>query len=390
MARVKNAGKKGKQNKSQTETRTQQPKTPEELLADLVARIRENATAQDKFIQLTNDLKKVGPGLSLTGLERVYKQPEKSDFVYSLEHRVAAPSAGLDKILGHLGTSLAGQRLKNDIVDLTNYSQHLVVRPPVQREVVPEKHFNPTDISDLARRIKESRTAAKEEKANASPRKKRAQRRKSPTGVTVARTPRVAVDRLLANVETLSDVLRRLSEKQQGLDLTSVTFEESSEGLVAVGARVFRIRHKSKRAVVDYAGGHLSAETPEVLETVLRRVSVSDADVSALVSSLRTKLSQEQQVVEKAKAQGNKAQGGKSQGNKAQGGKAQGNKAQGNKQGKTTTQPEAQEEKPVAEKKPAKKVAEKQAPVKKVAEPRNSPKVTKAKTRAVKPRTSHE
>lgn len=365
MARAKNAGKKGKQNKTQTETRTQQPKTPEELLAELVARIRENASLQDKFIQLTNDLKKVGPGLSLTGLERVYKQPEKSDFVYSLEHRVAAPSAGLDKILGHLGTSLAGQRLKNDIVDLTNYQQHLVVRPPIQREVLPEKNFSTVDISDLARRIKESRVAAKEEKANATPRKKRAQRRKSHTGVQVPRSPRVSVERLLANATTLSDVLRRLAERQQGLDLTSVTFEESADGLVAVGARPFRIRHKSRRAVVEYAGGHLSAETPEGLETVLRRVGVPEADVTTLVGSLRTQLasSTEEQPKEVVKKQEKKEK-----------------KPQEKVQDKKVVKPK--EEKKVSQ--PATKTS------KKAAEPRNSPKVTKAKTRAVKPRTSHE
>jgi hypothetical protein len=362
MARGKNAGKKGKQQKTQTETRTQQPKTPEELLNDLVARIRENASLQDKFIQLTNDLKKVGPGLSLTGLERVYKQPEKSDFVYSLEHRVASSSAGLDKILGLLGTSLAGQRIKNDIIDLTNYQQHLVVRPPIQREVVPEKNFSTVDISDLARRIKESKTAAKEEKANATPRKKRAQRRKSHTGVKVARTPRITVDRILANVNTLSDLLRKLSEKQQGLDVTGITFEESSEGLVAVGARPFRIRHKSRRAVVEYGGGHLSAETPEQLETVLRRVNLPETDVNTLVNSLRNQLTTTA-VVDAPKQEKEE-------------------KPKKIVEKKQEKKPEKQE------KKPEKKVVEK--PAKKTAEPRNSPKVTKAKTRNVKPRTSHE
>ena len=311
-------------------------------------------------------MKKVGPGLSLTGLERVYKQPEKSDFVYSLEHRVAAPSAGLDKVLGLLGTSLAGQRLKNDIVDLTNYQQHLVVRPPVQREVVPEKNFSTVDISDLARRIKESKTAAKEEKANATPRKKRAQRRKSNTGVKVPRSPRVTVDRVLANLETLSDVLRKLAERQQGVDVTEVSFEESSEGLVAVGARPFRIRHKSKRAVVEYAGGHLSAETPEQLETVLRRVGVPDADVNTLVASLRTQVAPAVEQVKEEKP-----------------------KVQEKKQEKVQEKAKVEKKQEKTQAKPEKKVAEK--PAKKTAEPtRTSPKVTKAKTRAVKPRTSHE
>jgi hypothetical protein len=357
MARAKNAGKKGKQNKNQTETRTQQPKTQEELLAELVARIRENATAQDKFIQLSDELKKVGPGLSLTGLERVYKQPEKSDFVYSLEHRVAAHSAGLDKILGHLGTSLAGQRLKNDIIDLTNYQQHLVVRPPVQREQIPEKNFSTTDISDLARRIKESKTAAKEEKVNGSPRKKRAQRRKSHTGVKVAQNSRVALDRVLATLNNVSDVLRQLSERQQGLDVTGVTFEETPEGLFALGARPFRIRHKTKRAFVEYTGGHLSAETPEQLETVLRRVGVSDADLTQLVTSLRTQLQPSESAREEPVVQEKK---------------------------------KVQKAQPKEQKKQETAKPEKKTTLAKKAEPKASPKVTKAKTRTVKPRTSHE
>jgi hypothetical protein len=376
MTRGKNAGKKGKQNKNQTETRTQQPKTSEEILSELVARIKENATSQDKFIQLSSDLKKVGPGLSLTGLERVYKQPEKSDFVYSLEHRVAGPTSAMDKVLGLLGSSMAGQRLKNDIVDLTNYQSHLVVRPPVQRELLPEKHFSSSDISDLARRIKETKNAVKEEKANASPRKKRAQRRKSNTGVKVARTPRVSVDRLLATSANLSEVLQKLSERQQGLDLSLVTFEDSTEGLLALGARPFRIRHKSKRPVLQYSGGHLTTETTEQLETVLRKVGVPEADLKTLVESHRNQL---QQLSQSEAPKNNQVKEQPKEKPKA----------------KELVKEEPKEKQAKTSKKVQPKVNEKQGKKpsktsKKQAEPRNSPKVTKAKTRAVKPRTSHE
>jgi hypothetical protein len=367
MARVKNAGRKAKQGNTKTETRTQQPRTPEEQLNELVQRIRENATAQDRFIQVSSDLKKVGPGLSLTGLERVYKQPEKSDFVYSLEHRVAGPSTALDQILGKLGASLAGQRLKNDIVDLTNYSSHLVVRPPVQREPLPElKLYSSTDISDLARRIKESRVAAKEEKANASPKKKRALRRKSPTGVQVARTPRVTVDRLLATSESLAETLRRLAEKQQGLDLTSVTFEESPEGLMMVGGRAFRVKHKSSRVLVQHGSGHLTATTVELFEQAVRRLGLSDADT--LVQNFR---SQSETPAEKKVAP--KAQKVKEEVVE---------KTQAKPKAATKAAPKAQK---ASEAQPKGK----QAKATKKAE-RQSPKVTKAKTRAVKPRTSHE
>ena len=83
MTRTK-AAKKG-QTTTNTETRTgtvQPPKTQDEVLVELASKVKENAEKSEKYIQLNEQLKKVGPGLTLLGLQRVYSLPDRSDFVY--------------------------------------------------------------------------------------------------------------------------------------------------------------------------------------------------------------------------------------------------------------------------------------------------------------------
>lgn len=342
MPRNKTAGKKGK---TQTETRTgapEEPKTQDQLIDELVTKIKENVqNGGGKYIQVSDAFKKVGPGLTLSGLQRVYKQPEKSDFIYTREFLFAGSTRVVDQILGKLGSSVAGQRLKNDIVDVTNYQDHLVVRV-VNRAPVADVLITHDKMSELVKFVKQSRTAVKEEKG--TPKKKKAQRRKSPTGVKVARSPRIAVERLSGTVSAIQEVIRRLSEKQLGLDVSNVTFEDTTDGLIVSGGRAFKVRSnpKSKRVIVDYSGGHISAGSSSGLETFLRRIGHSDDDVKTVVDAFVSK-----QPVGEVK-----------------------------EEKKEATKTETKTDVPVKKSKKS--------------ELRGSPKVTKAKTKTVKPRTSNE
>jgi len=338
MPQNKTAGKKGK---SQTETRTgapDVPKTQEQLIDELVNKIKENViNGGGKYIQVSDAFKKIGPGLTLTGLERVYKQPQKSDFLYSREFLFAGSTRVVDELLGKLGSSVAGQRLKNDIIDITNYQDHLVVRV-VNRVPQSDVLITHDKMSELVKLVKQSRTTVKEEKG--TPKKKKAQRRKSPADVKVARGPRIVVERLSGKVSSFAEVLHKLSEKQLGLDVSNVSYEETTDGLVVSGARAFKVRSnpKSKRIVVEYGGGHLSSGDSSVLETLLRKIGHSEDEVKSVVEAFLSKRPVE----------------------------------------------EVKEEK--------KEVSNSEAPAKKSkkSELRGSPKVTKAKTKTVKPRTSNE
>jgi hypothetical protein len=240
-----------------------------------------------------------------------------------------------------LGSSVSAQRAKDDIVDATNHEQHLVIRPP--KPPVAEVLISYDKMSELVRLVRQNRTTVKEDKG--TPKKKRAQRRKSHTGVQVA--PRIVVDRLTATLSSIADVVRQLSERQLGLDVTNITFEESAEGLVAVGGRTGRSspNPRSKRLSVEYNGGHLLSETSGALESFLRRIGHTDSEVGPLLTSFTSKQSN----VVKTEA-------------------------------------------PVKAKEVKQQVSEvKKADAKsKKSELRGSPKVSKAKTRTVKPRTSNE
>jgi hypothetical protein len=360
MPRPKIAAKKGKTQASekvgpQTETRTgapDVPKTQEQLIDELVAKIKENVEKGGKFIQVSDAFKKVGPGLALTGLQRVYKQPEKADFLYSQEFKFAGPTAVVEQLLGKLGTSVASQREKNDIVDASNHENYLVIRP--QKPAVAEVVISHDKMSELVKLMRQNRTAVKEEKG--SPKKKRAQRRKSHTGVQVA--PRIVVDRLTATLASIADVVRQLSERQLGLDVTNVTFEDAADGLVAVGGRTGKSvpNYRVKRVSVEYSGGHLLSETSSALESFLRRIGHSDAEVAPLLNSFSTaletaKTESKKEVVEKPKPKVKQVP-------------------------KTVVAPGKEE---VVEKKAESKT-----------KLRSPPKMTKAKTRTVKPRTSNE
>lgn len=364
MPRPKIVAKKGKtQAKSQTETRTgtpDVPKTQEQIIDELVTRIKENVENGGKYIQVSDTFKKVGPGLALTGLQRVYKQPGKTDFIYTQEFRFAGMTSVVETLLGKLGTSVSAQRAKNDIVDASNHEEHLVIRPP--KPVVADVVISYDKMSELVRLMRQTRTAVKEEKG--SPKKKRAQRRKSHTGVQVL--PRIVVDRLTGNVSSIADVIRQLAERQLGLDVTNVTFEESGDGLVVVGGRSGRSvpNPRSKRVSIEYSGGHLLSETSVILESFLRRIGHNDSEVTPLLASFTSNQSSSEVVkpeVKEAPVKEVKP-----------------------KEVKAKTQKNVE----VAEgKKPETKKVEGNS---KKSELRGSPKVTKAKTRSVKPRTSNE
>jgi hypothetical protein len=375
MPRPKIAAKKGKTQATekmgaQTETRTgtpDAPKTQEQLIDELVAKIKENVEKGGKFIQVSDTFRKVGPGLSLTGLQRVYKQPEKADFLYTQQYKFAGSTPIVEQLLSKFGTSVAAQREKNDIVDVANHQNHLVVRPP--QPAVAEIVISHDKMSELVKLMRQNRTAVKEEKG--SPKKKRAQRRKSHTGVHVA--PRIVVDRLTATLASIADVVRQLSERQLGLDVTHVTFEDAADGLVAVGGRTGRTvpNPRSKRVSVEYSGGHLLSETSSSLEAFLRKIGHSDAEVTPLLTAFSTAL-------ETSKV--SKTDAGKTEA-KSEGADKPKAKPKAKQAPKTVVAPgkEEVEEKVVDSKKPETK-----------SKLRSPPKVTKAKTRTVKPRTSNE
>jgi hypothetical protein len=374
MPRQKIAAKKGKtQAKTQTETRTgapDVPKTQDQLIDELVAKIKENVENGGKYIQVSDTFKKVGPGLALTGLQRVYKQPEKSDFIYTQEFKFAGSTAVVEQLLGKLGSSVAAQRAKNDIVDASNHEEHLVVRPakPAGADVL----ISYDKMSELVKLMKQNRTVVKEEKG--SPKRKRAQRRKSHTGVQVA--PRINVNRLTATLISIADVVRQLSERQLGLDVTDVTFEDAADGLVAVGARSGRsVPHpKSKRVSVEYSGGHLLSETSAALEAFLRRIGHSDTEVAPVLEAftaasekLKAQAPKEEKKTEEVKPQAKSQPKGQA--------KAKPKAKQSAKAVVAPGKEEVEEEKPKKESK---------------SKVKSPPKVTKAKTRTVKPRTSNE
>jgi hypothetical protein len=336
-------------------------KTESDVLNELVVRIRENVTQEGKFIQVDKDLKKVGPGLSLSGLYRVYKHPERSDFVYTQEFRFAGPSVAVDKILAVLGTSLAGQRLKNDIVDSINYENFVVTRVQKERAPAVDTLFTHDQISKLAQFFKTNKQAIKKEER--TPKKKRAQRRKSVTGVQVVKNALVDVFRLSGSVASISEIVKQLASKQQGLDVSALTFEDTPEGLSVVGGRSFKIKARSKRRIVEYSGGHLSSETQEALETFLRRIGHSDVEIQPILDAFTA--TQSAPVLAAAPAAEPVAA-------------SVSESVTGSSTAKKTKKTESGVTKTAEAKKESKATA------------RTSPKVTKAKTRVVKPRTSNE
>lgn len=363
MPRQKQAKAKG-QRKTQTEIRTATAAPSEaNSVQDLVSLIRENVTQQGKFIQIDKDLKKIGPGLSLSGLQRVYKHPERSDFVYTQEFRFAGPSAQVDKVLGELGSSLAGQRIKNDIVDATNYESFIVARVPKEKAPAVEILFTHDQISKLAQFVKTHKQEAKKDDKT-TPKKKKAQRRKSPVG-HIVKKDEVDVFRITGTVQAIGDLIKGLNQSQKGLDVSTITYDESTEGLKLLGSRTFKVSAKSSRKPIPYAEGYIYSQTKESLEEFLQKIGHSSEEVKAVVDLFETK----PQAPKEAKEEGKAKEAPKPKEVKAKEAKAK----------EVKPAPKAVAKKADEEKKKSKKADAKQ-----------SPKVTKAKTRTVKPRTSNE
>jgi len=354
------------QRKTQTEIRTGATQTESEIIQDLVVLIRENVSQLGKFVQIDKDLKKVGPGLSLSGLQRVYKHPERSDFVYTQEFRFAGPSAQVDKVLAALGTSLAGQRIKNDIIDATNYESFVVARVPREKAPAVEVLFTHDQISKIAQFVKSNKQETKKEDRT-TPKKKKAQRRKSPVG-HITKKDEVDVFRITGTIESITEIIKLLNKTQKGLDVSTLTFEDSDDGLKLVGARTFKVSAKSTRKPIPYSGGYIYAQTRQSLEEFLQKIGHTSEQVKEVSDLFEEKVVQpvEKKEVEKKPAE----------------------KKQPEKKADKKPAEKKQPEKKPAEKKP--KQPEKKADKKHAEKKQTEVTVTKAKTRAVKPRTSNE
>ena len=352
MARTKPAVKKGR-------TSPKVEKTAEDTMKELVDKIKANASeSTDKYIQLNDQGKKVGPGITLAGLPRIYKNSEKNDFIFVNEFRLAGPSSAVDKVLAQLGSSVSAQRLKNGLIDATNFESHLVEKEVQAKEVKPEAVYTMDKIADLAKRIKDHRVADKKPQEG-SLKKKKASRTKTNTGIQTKTGPQIPVDKIPATVEAMEELLKKLAEKQLGLDVTSARLEEG----VVLGCRSFRVSSKSKRIPIPYRNGHVSADGRETLEKFFGALGHSDAEVKNLLKGLPKK-----ETVKEGK-QEVKEEKGQEKGQEKDTKKGQEKDTKKGKESKTTLKPKKggakeKEEKPVE--------------------------VSKAKTRAVKPRTSNE
>lgn len=356
MARTKQATKKGikkgtESKKAETrvaekKTEGNQPKTQDQIIDQLVAKIKQNLTVPDsKFVQVNENFKKVGPGLSLSGFLRLYKQADKTNFIGIPEYKIAGPTEVVDKILVALGTSLETLRAnEGGVIDVDNHESYVVARLPQKDETVASILITSDKIAEIAKFVKTNKVANKKEEGEHTPKKKKAQRRKSPTGVKIEKSPRISVDPLNhLTYDGLVDLLKRLTEKQEGLDVSTITISREGEQVNVLGAKLFKIKagSKSKRVLLDGALRGLASESAGSLSLLLKELGQSDADIKPHLDKFKP-VAKKEEVKEKAK-----------------------------------------EVKAKEEPKATKKVSKKE-PVAAAAE------VTKAKTRDVKPRTSKD
>lgn len=289
MARTKQNNKKVKETKN-AETRVAEtkvdekaeakPKTQEEIIQQLVSKVRENLTVADsKYVQVNENFKKVGPGLSLSGLGRLYKQADKANFVLVPEFKIAGPLSVVETLLSSLSSSLSQQRAKEyGVLDLNNYETYIsthvapVEPAPILAAITSDK------IAEIAQLIKTKKTK-KEERD--TPKKKKAQRRKSPTGVELAKSPRIGVDPLTGlTLDGLLDLLKKLAKKQEGLDVSKTSVSQEGDVLTVTGAKTFKIKagSKSKRVLLEGSLRGLASETPEAVGTLLQELGLSAAE----------------------------------------------------------------------------------------------------------------
>jgi hypothetical protein len=284
MTRTKQNGKKGKETKK-AETRvaeTKVEKTQDEIVQQLVAKIQHNLSITDsKFVQVNENFKKVGPGLTLSGLSRLYKQTDKSNFVLVPEFKIAGPTSVVEKLLVILGTNFTQQKSKEyGILDLSNYETYIESNAAVVEPVLVTEQITSDKISAIAQLIKSKKSKANKDDGDV-PKKKRAQRRKSHTGVELENSPRVSVDPLTnLTLESLLELLRRLAEKQEGLDVSKSEVSRESGQLIVKGSKTFKIKggSKSKRVLLDGSLRGLASETADKVSALLRELGQSEAE----------------------------------------------------------------------------------------------------------------
>lgn len=287
MTRTKQNGKKGKETKK-AETRVAEtkvenkPKTQDEVIQQLVAKIHKNLTVEDsKFVQVNENFKKVGPGLSLSGLSRLYKQTDKSNFVLVPEFKIAGPTSVIEKLLVSLGTTYTQQKSKEyGVLDLSNYETYIENHVSVVEPVLATEQITSDKISAIAQLIKSKKSKVNKEDGDI-PKKKRAQRRKSHTGVEIEKSPRISVDPLTnLTLESLLELLRRLAEKQEGLDISKAQISRESGQIIVKGTKIFKIKggSKSKRVLLDGSLRGLASETADRVTALLGELGQSEAE----------------------------------------------------------------------------------------------------------------
>jgi hypothetical protein len=385
---------------TKTTEKVNEPKTQDQIIEHLVAKIKQNLTVEDsKYVQVNENFKKVGPGLSLSGLLRLYKQEDKANFVLIPEFKVAGTTAVVEKLLSTLGSSLQQQKDKSGVIDVNNYESFAVVRDVAQDGALASLLISSDKISEIAKFVKTNKTKPKDERD--TPKKKKAQRRKSPTGVKLEKSPRISVSPLEnLTLESLVDLLKRLAEKQEGLDVSTTTFERTDAGLTVVGAKLFKIKagSRSKRTLVDTGVLRgLGSESAEALEAFLKQVGQTDAEVKTCIEKF--KAARAEPNVAEPKAKPKKAAKKEQAKDKAKEAKKEVKdegkhevKDEGKHEAKDKAKDKAKEQvKPKKDKSaPAKKASKSATPAKSApkAAAKTTIETTKAKTRDVKPRTS--
>jgi hypothetical protein len=193
-------------------------------------------------------------------------------------------------------------------------------------------------------------------------------------------------------LESLVDLLKRLAEKQEGLDVSTTTFERTDAGLTVVGAKLFKIKagSRSKRTLVDTGVLRgLGSESAEALEAFLKQVEQTDAEVKTCIEKFKAARAEPNVAEPKAKP---KKAAKKEQAKEAKKEVKDEGKHEGKHEAKDKAKDKAKEQvKPKKDKSaPAKKASKSATPAKSApkAAAKTTIETTKAKTRDVKPRTS--
>jgi hypothetical protein len=260
------------------------PKTQDDIIQLLVQKIKSSLTTKDKthskFIQVNENFKKVGPGLSISGLSRLYKQEDKKNFVLVPEYNIAGPLEVVEKLLTELGSSFSDKKSQEfGVIGFDNYEKYVSLHTENKEPAQVSEPITHDKMSQYVQHIKTKKTKKED---NDTPKKKKAQRRKSPTGVEISESPRLKVDIIKElNFSSLVDLLRKLAGKQEGLDITKAVLSKEENGsLTLSGSKLFKIKagSKSKRVLLDGHLRGLASEEEAPIALLLKEIGFSELE----------------------------------------------------------------------------------------------------------------